>query len=114
METVRFGIIGLGNMGSFHAAHFDKIEGAKLSAVCDGDAARLDTMSKKHGVPGFAAYRELIDSGTVDAIIVATPHYQHPEITIAAFDKGLHVLCEKPAAVTVKQARMMNAAAAKH
>jgi predicted dehydrogenase len=60
----------------------------------------------------FEHWREMIASKTIDAVLIATPHYQHPDIAVAAFDAGLHVLCEKPAAVTVKEARRMNDAAA--
>ena len=126
METVRFGVIGLGAMGSFHVGYLDKVEGATLGAVCDVDAERVERTAKKFestpspaGAPRgpvgrFGGYRELIDSGTVDAVLIATPHPQHPEVALAAFDKGLHVLCEKPVAVSVKEARRMNDAAARH
>src|SRR4051812_9626855 len=113
--TVRFGIIGVGGMGMYHVNYFDTIENAKITAVCDADPKRLDVATAK--VPAakrFEKYQDLIDSGEVDAVLVATPHYQHPEITIAALEKGLHVLCEKPEAVTVREARRMNDVAAKH
>src|SRR5438552_2375051 len=114
MQIVRFGIIGLGNMGSFHCASFDQIQDAKLTAVCDIDEKRLESVGGKYTVAKFTDYREMIDSEMVDAILVATPHYSHPEMTIAGFEKGLHVLCEKPQAVTVGDAKRMNDAAAKH
>ena len=61
----------------------------------------------------FDRHEDLFTSGDVDAVLVVTPHYSHPDITIAAFEHGLHVLCEKPAAVTIKAARRMSEAAAR-
>ena len=114
MDTVRFGVIGLGNMGSVHCSYLDTIENAKLAGICDIDPQRLAAIGAKYAVPRFQDYREFLGSGLIDAVIVATPHYFHPEMTIAAFERGLHVLCEKPVAVTVNEARRMNCAAADH
>jgi predicted dehydrogenase len=115
MDTVRFGVIGIGNMGSYHANYFANVENARLTAVCDTDPKRLEmAQTKWPSAQRFDEYPDLLASGQVDAVLVATPHYSHREITVAAFEKGLHVLCEKPAAVTVGEARRMNDAAAKH
>ncbi len=116
MDTVRFGVVGLGNMGRFHAEYMNALQpAAKLGGVCDVDEMRRKEISEKNGgIPAFGTYQELIESGAVDAILIATPHYQHPEIAELAMDKGLHVLCEKPAAVTVNGARRMNAAHARN
>jgi len=115
METVRFGVVGLGNMGTYHCNYLDSLPGAKLAAICDSDAARVKTAAEKHpNVEKFERWQDLLTSKSIDAVLIATPHFQHPDIAVAAFDNNLHVLCEKPAAVTVKQARRMNDAAAKH
>ena len=113
MDTVRIGVIGLGNMGSHHAKYLAAggIGGATLAAVCDVDPVRRAAVEAD--VPRFATRDELLRSGAVDAVIVAVPHYDHPPITMAAFDAGLHVLCEKPVAVSVSAARAVNAAAAR-
>src|SRR5688500_8062951 len=109
MNTVRIGVIGMGNMGTYHCNYMDTVENAKLVAICEADPAKLDTAAAK--VPSankFPRYQDLLTSKEIDAVLIATPHYQHPEITLAAFENNLHVHCEKPAAVTVKQARTMN------
>ncbi len=115
MDTIRFGVVGYGNMGTHHARYFSegKVENATLGAVCDLDPARLE-IAKKYNVPLFLNHREMLASGTVDAILVATPHYDHPPIAMEAFEKKIHVLIEKPAAVSVKAARDMNEAAKRH
>ena len=56
---------------------------------------------------------DMYKSGLIDAVVVAVPHYQHPELVIAAFEHGLHALTEKPAGVYTKQVREMNEAAEK-
>ena len=116
METLRVGIIGIGNMGSAHVARIRRgdVNGMVLAAVCDTDekkcAAARETLEN---TAVFAEYRSLIDSGLCDAVIIATPHYFHPEIAIYAFEHGLHVLTEKPAGVYTAQVLDMNAAAEK-
>lgn len=115
LDIVRFGIIGLGNMGAVHLKAFDSIAFGKVTAVADIDEnKRAKVESERAGVKAFATYQEVLDSGLIDAVIIATPHYQHPEIALAAFERGLHVMTEKPEAVSVKEARRMNDAAASH
>jgi predicted dehydrogenase len=115
MDTVRVGVVGLGNMGSSHAAYLAAggVTGATLAAVCDLDPARRAATAAKSGATAFATHAEMLASGAVDAVIVAVPHYDHVPITLAAFDAGVHVLCEKPVAVSVSAARRVNAAAAR-
>jgi predicted dehydrogenase len=87
------------------------MENACLTAVCDIVPEVCREKSEQYEVPGFVDHTELLDSGLVDAVIVATPHYFHPPIAIDAFSRGLHVLSEKPIAVTVSAADEMIAAA---
>ncbi len=98
MKKVRLGVIGIGNMGTFHArsALEGKIPGCELAAVCDADP---DALKKFGEVKGFTDSAELIRSGTVDAVLVATPHYGHTTIGIDALENGLHLLLEKPISV---------------
>lgn len=116
MDKVRIGIIGIGNMGSAHAACIEKgeIPGMTLAAVCDINPVRLELC--KQNCPEarqFADYKEMLASGLIDGVIIAVPHRLHAKIAMEALDAGLHVLSEKPADVTVSQAEKLNAAAAK-
>lgn len=118
MEKVRFGVIGAGNMGKKHIASIAEgaVEGAELCAVCDVKSSRLDMIKeevKSEGVKYFTDSHELITSGLVDAVIIATPHYFHPTIGIDAFENGLHVLTEKPVGVYTKNVRELNEVARK-
>jgi predicted dehydrogenase len=109
MDKVRIGIIGLGNMGSHHVSYMDSLEGGMLSAVCDADPAKAEKVALRFvDVAKFTKVEDLLSSRSCDAILIATPHYQHPIITDAAFGQGLHVLCEKPVAVRVGDARKTN------
>ncbi len=115
MEKVRYGIIGIGIMGGSHAERLieNQDPNGVLTAVCDVDPKRIEWAKNTLSVPVFEDYKELLASGLVDAVIVATPHYLHPPISMDALAAGLHVLCEKPAGVYTKQVREMNEAAAK-
>ena len=98
MKTVRLGIIGMGNMGKFHADYLTagKVPRAELAAVSDAFPANLEKY--KH-LKTFERSEDLIRSGAVDAVIIATPHYLHTSIGIDALNQGLHVLVEKPISV---------------
>lgn len=98
-------------MGSGHASTMKNIEEAQLTAVSDVDKNVCDRVAGEYNVRGFTNYEELIDSGLVDAIIVATPHYYHPPVSIYAMKRKIHVISEKPIAVTVKAADGMVRAA---
>ena len=117
MDKVRFGIIGIGKMGSLHCLRFTHglIKNGTLTAVCDISPERKEWAEKNlkaKGVEFFDDYKALIDSGKVDAVLVATPHYDHPVIATYALSKGLHTLIEKPAGVYTKAIRELNEYAA--
>jgi len=113
MDKVRVGIIGTGGMGQGHASYVNELEECQLTAVCDIEPEVCKQVSEEHGVPGFEKHIDLLDSGLVDMVLIATPHYFHPPIAVDAFERGIHVLSEKPIAVTVSAADEMIAAARK-
>ncbi len=97
-KEVRLGIIGLGNMGRSHAGVVlsGKVSGCRLTAVADASDAALAAYSD---LARFKTGPELISSGLVDAVLIATPHFSHTELGIQALKAGLHVLVEKPISV---------------
>ena len=116
METVKIGIIGIGNMGSSHAncIYKNEVEGLTLTAVADIDENRLKWAEEQFPeVARFSTAEDMIENGDIDAVIIAVPHYFHPVYAIRAFEKGLHVMCEKPAGVYTKAVREMNEEAEK-
>ncbi|PRA09450.1 MULTISPECIES: Gfo/Idh/MocA family protein [unclassified Paenibacillus] len=116
MSIVRVAVIGIGNMGAAHARTLvaGEVPGAELVAVCDV-RREMESWVSSH-LPATVTYwqdaEQMMASGTIDAVIIATPHYDHPEQAIQAFQHGLHVMIEKPAGVYTKQVRKMNEAAA--
>ena len=117
MTKVRLGIIGVGNMGSGHAANIlaGKCPEIELTAVADRREARRQWAKETlpEGTAIFEEGSDLIQSGLCDAVHICTPHYQHPTLAMEAFAAGLHVMCEKPAGVYTKAVREMNEAAEK-
>lgn len=118
MDKVRVGVIGIGNMGSGHVRMIRDHECGDdlvLTAVADINPQRLEWAKTQVGeeVTLFDNATALMESGLVDAVTIAVPHYSHPPLVIEALEHNLHVLCEKPAGVYTKQVREMNEAAAK-
>jgi len=96
MNKVRIGIIGMGNMGKYHADYLLKgeVAGAQLSAVCSTSPQKLEAYKDRAEI--FSDGVEMIKSGSIDAVLIATPHYQHTSLGICAFEQGVHVMVEKP------------------
>lgn len=115
-EKVKLGIIGVGNMGSSHLKNYVKgvLPEIEVTAVADINPERLAwAKSVTPDVKTFDTASALMDSGEVEAVLIATPHYFHPPLVIEALNKGLHAMSEKPAGVYTKQVREMNAVAEK-
>jgi predicted dehydrogenase len=109
MNSVRLGIIGLGNMGCGHAEKIlsGKISRCDLAAVC---VPAPEKFARFPNAKGFTRSEELVRSGAVDAVLIATPHYDHTTIGIDALQHGLHVLVEKPISVHKADAERLIAA----
>jgi predicted dehydrogenase len=111
VKSVRFGVIGAGgSMAGSHQNYFEKIDGLDYVAASDVDPEGLKKVTEKYGVEGYDDAKAMIESGKIDAVLIACPHYDHPTYSMAAFDAGVHVLSEKPIAVTAKAAAEVNAA----
>lgn len=117
MSKVRLGIIGAGNIGSAHIRNImdGKCPDIEIAAVADRKESRREWA--KEAVPGvrlFCEGADLIQAKECDAVLVATPHYQHPVLAKMAMENGLHVMVEKPAGVYTLQVREMMATADEH
>jgi predicted dehydrogenase len=113
MQPVRIGVIGTGNMGLQHAANLrdGAVEGAILTALSSrSPESRAKVAGTFPNIPAFASLQELIASKTCDAVIIATPHIDHPRMVIDAFKANLHVLVEKPLAASIQAANEVIAA----
>ncbi len=118
MKRIKLGIIGVGNMGTGHARHV--VEGQcpefELVAVADIKPDRLQWARENlyADIPCFNTAEEMLDSGLIEACIIAVPHYDHCKYAIECMKRGIHVMVEKPAGVYTKQVREMNEEAKKH
>ena len=119
MKEVRYGIIGLGNQGSTYIKEFfnkGKVANAKITALCDINPDKIalaKEYTKGQKIEFFTDYKIMLESGLVDAVMVETPHYSHPEMAQECLNRGIHALVEKPAGVYAKQVKEMNATAGK-
>lgn len=112
--VVRFGVVGVGGMGMGHCQALQKVDNARLTAVCDVNFAAAEKAAQTLGVEAFADHRQLIKSGLCDAVLIATPHPFHPRAAIDCMNAGLHVLSEKPLSERVSTAEKMIRAARKN
>ena len=114
MEKVRIGIVGMGNMGKYHADYLikGKVAHAELSAVCSTSPEKLSAY--KDPVAVFGNGEEMIRSGSIDAVLVATPHYQHTSLGICAIENGIHLMVEKPISAHKADAERLIEVSAQH
>jgi predicted dehydrogenase len=111
-KTVRFAVVGCGNIGARHMAVLDAEERAQLAGFCDIDAAKLEKLSNVYdGVPTYTNLEEMLAMCDADVVNVCTPHYLHADHALQVIASGRHVLVEKPMALTVEEANSMIAAA---
>ncbi|OGV48209.1 MAG: oxidoreductase [Lentisphaerae bacterium GWF2_52_8] len=107
MQELRIGIVGVGGMGGNHVESVKVTPRARLSAICDIKKDLADNVAAKNGAKAFYDADTMFKSGEIDAVIIATPHYDHTPLTVMALDSGIHVLTEKPIAVHKKDAAKM-------
>lgn len=119
MEKIKLGIIGIGNMGSGHAGNIKngRCPEIELVAIADNNPDRLAWAKEQNyaeNITYFNTAEEMLDSGLINACVIAVPHYDHTKYAIECMKHGIHVMVEKPAGVYTKQVREMNAEAEKH
>jgi len=110
-EKVRYAVIGLGHIAQVAVLPaFAHAENSELTALVSSDAEKLEKLARKYKVRGRYSYQEFdecLDSGAVDAVYVALPNHLHREYSERALRRGIHILCEKPMAVTEEDCRSM-------
>ncbi|WP_029619699.1 Gfo/Idh/MocA family protein [Pseudorhizobium marinum] len=119
MKSIGIGLIGTGFMGKAHAlayrsvnAVFGDVPEVRLELLCDQPADKADAMARQFGFARATGdWRELVADPALAIVCVTTPNKMHAEIAIAALEAGKHVHCEKPMALTLDEARQMQAAA---
>ena len=112
-SPIKIGVVGVGGMGGVHARSLNEgvIERATLGAVCDANPVHFE---KFPDVPSFTDFEAMLDSGAIDAVVIATPHFFHTTQGIAALERDIPTLTEKPISVSKADAEKMIAAWEKH
>ena len=110
---MRVGIIGMGVYAAFaHIPQLKALEQVEITAISRRNPERLTMAQKAFDIPqSYTDWRKMLDQVSLDAVVVSTPHHLHYEPTIAALQQGLHVLVEKPMALTSREAWAMVKAA---
>jgi len=113
-RTVKVGVVGAGGIArQAHVANYVQVPGVKVVGICDVDERRARALADEFDIPKvFTDYRDLL-AEDLDAISICTPNVYHAPVALAAFERGIHVLCEKPMATTAADARAMVEAARK-
>ena len=113
-SPVRLGIIGAGRFAETHLDHFARIDGAQVVALCRRNEDALREMQRRFGISsGYTHYRDMLNAGGIDAVSIVTPTSSHRRIALDAISENLHVLCDKPLALTAADAKEMLEAAEK-
>ena len=114
-EPLRWGILGTGNIANQFAGGVTASDRGRLVAVGSRDEKRAQAFAKTYGIASsYGSYEAVLTDAQVQAVYISLPNAMHHQWTLAALRSGKHVLCEKPAAVTVEQAEEMFAQATKH
>jgi predicted dehydrogenase len=110
--SIRIGVVGLGFAGETAIRGFQNVPGAEVVALAGLEEDRLASLGETYGIPHrYHSYEELVAHEGLDAISIGVPNMLHAPVALAALERGLHVLCEKPLAGTLEDAERMVRAA---
>src|SRR5437870_9757172 len=109
-DLLRVGVVGVGVMGSNHARVLADLAGVKLAGIVDPDRKQRDFVSNALGCPGYGDIEGLLSAG-IDALTIAAPTHLHIELAMAAIERGVHVMVEKPIASSVEEGNAIITAA---
>ncbi|MCU0625990.1 MAG: Gfo/Idh/MocA family oxidoreductase [Gemmatimonadaceae bacterium] len=113
--VLRIGVIGVGAIAQLaHLPLLAKMKGVEVVALCDSDRAKARALAERFGVPNVETdIEELLELDPLDAILISTPNHLHEPHVLSALRRGVHVLCERPLALTSKGIERILAAAQK-
>lgn len=101
---LKVGIVGCGNIFTMHATSAHHLPNAEIVGVCDVKPDRADKAAAKYQCKAYYDYKDMIRKDLIDVVHICVPHYLHPIISKYALEQGVHVLCEKPMAITMEDA----------
>jgi UDP-N-acetylglucosamine 3-dehydrogenase len=108
---IRAAVVGVGSIGRHHARVYNQLDMVELVAVADVDEARRAIAARRYKIPAYADYHEMFERENPTLLSVAVPTMYHREVALAAMDRGIHVLVEKPLCLTVEDSREVISAA---
>ena len=106
-NEARIGIVGCGQMGRWHLDSYKKNPQAKIVAVADTDIARAQAFAREMKAKAYRSHGEMLAQESLDGVSVCTVPATHRDVVVGLLDAGVHVLCEKPLAVSIQQAEEM-------
>jgi scyllo-inositol 2-dehydrogenase (NADP+) len=109
--VIKVGVVGLGKMGLSHHALLHAHPDAEV-VVCESSKYVRGVLEKNTGVSGYGDYEEMLAAADLDAVLIATPSSSHAAMVRAAFERGLHVFCEKPLTLSPVDSDELSAVAA--
>ena len=102
--AIRIGVVGVGAIAQIaHIPVLSKMRGAQLVALCDNDRPKARSLADRFGVPDvFTDIEDLLEFDELDAVVISTPNHLHEPHVLSALQAGVHVLCERPLALTLR------------
>jgi predicted dehydrogenase len=107
MRNYRVGLVGLGQVSEAHLEGYRNLERIRVVAAAELREDRLGHVVGKWGLRGYSTVEQMLEKESLDIVCILTPARTHCEITKQAAIRGIHILCEKPLAVTEEEARAM-------
>ena len=105
-KKLKIGVIGLGKIGEGkHLKSLKSMNNVVIVGICGRNKENTDRVAAEYNTKPYYNYWDLFDNSGLEAVIISTPHYSHTPISIEAFNRGIHVLCEKPIAVHINDAQ---------
>jgi predicted dehydrogenase len=114
VQDLRVGVVGIGWAGQQHLKAYDSLDGVRIVSLAGMEQELRDSLQAEYSIPNaFADWKDMLDHAGLDAISVAVPTFLHAPIAVAALERGIHVLSEKPIARNAAEGRAMVDAARK-
>lgn len=106
-EAVKVGVIGIGQMGTYHAQIYQKLPQAELAAICEYDDEKRAAAEKEFNCKGYKDYKELLEDPEIEAVSIVLPDNMHREAVEIAVKNNKHILLEKPLAKELEDGKVM-------
>lgn len=113
MQTLKAGILGAGGMGKIHGKNLSGIDGVQVTAVCDADAAKAESLADLFGAKAYGSFDEMLADERLDLLYICLPPFAHSGQFEAAARRGIHIFIEKPIAISSRRGELMAEAARK-